>query len=82
VASAANWPGTRHPALEQFPDVKLRTEVAEGNSVAAPIDAAAGTRLLVVGAHRRRGPLSVGAGYAVDGLLAHSPAPLAIVPVE
>jgi nucleotide-binding universal stress UspA family protein len=70
------------PTIEQFPDVKLRIEMAEGNSVAALIDAAGGTRLLVVGAHRRRGPLSVGAGYVVDGLLAHSPVPLAIVPVE
>jgi nucleotide-binding universal stress UspA family protein len=69
-------------AVEEFADVKLRIEVVEGNSVAALIDAATGTRLLVVGAHRRRGPLSAGAGYVVDGLLAHSPVPLAIVPVE
>ena len=70
------------PAVEEFADVKLRITVTEGNSVAALIDAAAGTRLLVIGAHRRRGPLSVGAGYVVDGLLAHCPVPLAIVPAE
>ena len=43
-------------------------------------EAANGARLLVLAAHRHRAPLSVGAGYAVDGLIAHSPTPLAIIP--
>ena len=51
-----------------------------GNPVPLLIEAAHDTRLLVVGAHRHHGPLAVGAGYVVEGLLAHSPTPVAVVP--
>lgn len=68
------------PFEAEFPDVTVRIKTGEGNPVAALGEAANGARLLVVGAHRNRGPLSVGAGYAVDGLIAHSPVPLALVP--
>ena len=33
-------------------------------------------------ARRRHGPFAVGAGYVVDGLLAHSPVPVAVIPVD
>ncbi|HET9169650.1 MAG TPA: universal stress protein [Actinospica sp.] len=68
------------PLRAEFPDVKVRISAVEGNAVPVLIDAARAARLLVVGAHRRRGPLSVGPGYTVDGVLAHSATPVAVVP--
>lgn len=66
----------------EFPDVKVRVCSAEGNAVPALVDAARGARLLVVGGHRHRGPLAVGAGYVVEGVIAHSPTPVAVVPIR
>jgi nucleotide-binding universal stress UspA family protein len=66
---------------EDYPQVKLSTQVMLGNPVSALITAALSSRLLVIGAHRHRGPLSVGAGYVVQGLLSHSPTPVAVVPI-
>jgi len=68
-------------AQEQYPDVQVTTEVVRDNAVPALIKAARDARLLVIGAHRRRSPLSVGAGYVVQGLLSHSPTPVAVVPI-
>lgn len=62
--------------------VEVELAAPQGNTVPALVDAADGARLLVVGAHRRRGPLAVGAGYVVDGVLAHSATPVAVVPVS
>ena len=70
------------PFRSSFPGVKIEITAARGNPVPILIEAARDTRLLVVGAHRHRGPLSVGAGYTVDGLLAHSPTPVAVVPTQ
>lgn len=70
-------------ALEaEYPDVELHAVADEGNSVPALVEAARGARLLVVGGHRHRGPLSVGPGYVVEGALAHSVTPVAVVPVH
>ena len=66
----------------EYPDVEARVVAAEGNTVPALVEAARGTRLLVVGAHRHRGPLSAGPGYVVEGALAHSAPPVAVVPVR
>jgi nucleotide-binding universal stress UspA family protein len=66
---------------EDFPDVPVSPAAVEGNPVPILIEAAHGARLLVVGAHRHHGPLSVGAGYVVQGLLSHSPTPVAVVPI-
>ena len=63
------------------PEVLVSTAAVRGNPVPVLIEAARGARLLVVGSHRHHGPLSVGAGYVVQGLLAHSPTPVAVVPV-
>jgi len=68
-------------AREDYPDVTVTTHAIRGHAVTALIGAAQETRLLVVGAHHHHGPLSVGAGPVVRGLLAHSPAPVAIVPI-
>jgi len=68
------------PFQAEFPDVAVRLEVHEDNAVPALVNAARDRKLLVVGAHRDRGPLSAGAGYVVDGVLGHASAPVAIVP--
>jgi len=68
-------------ARQRFPEVKVSVDVMRGNTVPMLIEAARDSRLLVVGAHRHRGPLSVGAGSVVHGLLSHSPTPVAVVPV-
>ena len=70
------------PFRSTFPDVKTEVFAEGGNPVPTLIQAAHDARLLVVGAHRHRGPLSVGAGYTVEGLLAHSPTPVAVVPAH
>jgi nucleotide-binding universal stress UspA family protein len=62
--------------------VDVSTAAMRGNAVPMLIEAARGSRLLVIGAHRRRSPLSVGAGYVLQGLLSHSPTPVAVVPIE
>jgi nucleotide-binding universal stress UspA family protein len=68
------------PFRAAFPAVKTEITAMHGNPVPVLIETARDTRLLVIGAHRHYGPLSVGAGYVVEGLLAHSPTPVAVVP--
>jgi len=68
------------PWIGEFSDVAVKVTAVDGNAVPVLIDAARDAGLLVVAAHRRRGPLRVGAGYVVDGALAHSPTPVAVVP--
>ena len=65
-----------------YPDVPVTTDTVDGNPVPALIGAARNSRLLVVGSHRHHGPLSVGTGYVLQGLLAHSPTPVAVVPIS
>jgi nucleotide-binding universal stress UspA family protein len=69
------------PVREDFPDVPVKPAALLGNPVPMLIEAAHSARLLVVGAHRRRSPLSIGVGYVVQGLLSHSPTPVAVVPI-
>jgi len=68
------------PFIAAFPDVDVEFIAPEANTVAALIRASQGARLLVVGAHRRRGRPSAGAGYVVDGVLGHAAGPVAVVP--
>ena len=63
------------------PDVRVTLRTVRGNAVPSLIDAAHHARMIVIGAHRRRAPLSVGAGYVVQGLLSHAEAPVAVVPI-
>ncbi|MBR7825632.1 universal stress protein [Actinospica sp. MGRD01-02] len=69
------------PFHSSYPEVHVQITAARGNPVPVLVETARNTRLIVVGSHRRRGPLAVGAGYVVDGLLAHSPTPVAVVPI-
>jgi nucleotide-binding universal stress UspA family protein len=75
VATLIKSAGERHPG------VGATTKIVRENAVPALIGSARGSRLLVVGAHHRHGPLSIGTGYVVRGLLAHSPTPVAVVPI-
>lgn len=70
------------PCASSHPEVRVEVSAGRGNTVPVLIEAARGTRLLVVGARRRRGPLAIGAGYVVDGLLAHAVTPVAVVPIH
>lgn len=67
-------------ARARYPGVGVATRAVNGVAAGTLIDLADGARLLVVGAHRRRGPLSAGVGAVLHPLLAHSPCPLAVVP--
>lgn len=66
----------------EHPDVEVELRTVRDNAVPSLIDAARGTRMIVIGAHRRRAPLSVGAGYVVQGLLSHAETPVAVVPIS
>lgn len=66
---------------KEYPQVKVTISAMRGNAVPMLIEAGREARLLVIGAHRKRGPLSVGAGYVVQGLLSHSSTPVAVVPI-
>jgi nucleotide-binding universal stress UspA family protein len=70
------------PFADTHPEVKVEVSAGRGNTVPILIEAARSARLLVVGVHRHRGPLAIGAGYVVDGLLAHAVTPLAAVPIR
>jgi nucleotide-binding universal stress UspA family protein len=65
----------------QYPSVEVSTSTLRGNAVPVLCEAGRGSRLIVVGSHRHRGPLAVGAGYVVNGLLQHSSTPVAVVPI-
>jgi nucleotide-binding universal stress UspA family protein len=69
------------PVRNRYPEVAVEITASAGNAVPTLVDAAADACLVVVGAHRHRGPLAVGAGYVVEGLLSHSPSPVAVIPV-
>jgi nucleotide-binding universal stress UspA family protein len=66
---------------EQYPEVPVKISVERGHPAAVLADASRGARLAVVGAHRRHGPLSLGVGPVVQGLLGHAESPVAVVPV-
>jgi nucleotide-binding universal stress UspA family protein len=68
------------PMRDEFAGVEVATHLVSGNTVPMLIEAARGSRLVVVGAHRHHTPLSVGVGHVVHGLLSHSPTPVAVVP--
>jgi nucleotide-binding universal stress UspA family protein len=67
-------------ARQEFPGVGVATRCVNGNAVPALIDASAGARLVVLGAHHHHGLLPIGAGYVVQGVLSHARTPVAVVP--
>jgi nucleotide-binding universal stress UspA family protein len=67
---------------EDFPQVEVTTQYVNGNTVEALIDASEGARLVVLGSHHHHGPLSIGVGYVVQGMLSHAHTPVAVVPID
>jgi nucleotide-binding universal stress UspA family protein len=67
---------------EEFPQVQVTRQFVNENAVTALIGASDGARLLVIGAHHHHGPLSMGTGYVVQGLLSHAHTPVAVVPID
>lgn len=68
-------------AREAYPDVRVQISVLRGHPSAMLAQASRHARLTVVGAHRRHGPLSLGVGPIIQGLLAAAESPVAIVPM-
>ena len=68
-------------AHERYPQVPVVIEPWQGVPVPSLVQASRGARLLVVGSHRRRGPLSFGPGHIVHGLLSHADTPVAVIPI-
>ena len=66
---------------EKFPGVHVAIDVQRGHPSAVLAGASAHARLTVVGAHRHLGPLSLGLGPVIHGLLGHAHSPVAVVPV-
>ena len=62
--------------------VECTTSTVCATPAAALVDTARGARLLVLGAHRRHLPLSVGVGSVLHALLTHAPCPVAVVPLN
>ncbi|MBS2961516.1 universal stress protein [Actinocrinis puniceicyclus] len=67
---------------EKYPDVPVAISVQRGHPSAVLADASTSARLVVVGAHRRLAPLSLGVGPVIHGLLGHVHAPVAVVPIR
>lgn len=72
---------TLKAAREQFPHVPVKISVERGHPSAVLSEASRTARLTVVGAHRSHGPLSLGVGPVIQGLLADAQSPVAVVPV-
>lgn len=66
---------------EKFPNVPVTIRVERGHPAAVLAGASATARLVVVGAHRHLGPLSLSVGPVIHGLLGHAYCPVAVVPV-
>ena len=66
---------------EDFPSVPAKITVTRGHPAAVLAGASREARLTVVGAHRHRGPLSLGVGPVIHTLLTHAGSPVAVVPV-
>ena len=81
-AEAADAARAIEPVHARYPEVKVEITASVGDPVTALISADAEARLIVVGAHHRRGLFAVGAGHVVEGLLSHSPVPVAVIPAH
>jgi nucleotide-binding universal stress UspA family protein len=81
-AAAADAARAIEPVHARYPEVKVEITASVGDPVLALTGAGAEARLIVVGAHRRRGLFAVGAGHVVEGLLSHSPVPVAVIPAH
>jgi nucleotide-binding universal stress UspA family protein len=79
--AAHEMDATLKAARELFPGVPVQVSVERGHASAVLSAASRTARLTVVGAHRSRGPLSLGVGPVIQGLLSDAWSPVAVVPV-
>jgi nucleotide-binding universal stress UspA family protein len=79
--AAQEMTATLKAAREQFPGVPVKISVERGHASAVLADASRTAPLTIVGAHRSNGPLSLGVGPIIQGLLADAQSPVAVVPV-
>lgn len=70
------------PARTTHTDVTVVANLACTEPTAALSQAAHNARLLVLGAHRRHSPFSIGIGPVLHALLVHAPCPVAVVPAK
>jgi nucleotide-binding universal stress UspA family protein len=70
------------PARRIRPTVSVAEDAVHATAAAALLEAARGARLLVLGTHRRNGPLSIGVGRVLHAVLTHAPCPVAVVPLN
>jgi nucleotide-binding universal stress UspA family protein len=80
--AADNMVTVLKPVREEHPDVPVQISVLRGHPAAVLARTSHHARLTVVGAHRRLGPLSLGVGPIVQGLLGLAESPVAVVPVH
>lgn len=66
---------------EKFPNVHVTIRAERGHPAAVLAGASAHARLVVLGAHRHFGPLSLSIGPVIHALLGHAYCPVAVVPV-
>jgi nucleotide-binding universal stress UspA family protein len=66
---------TLKAARDLFPDVPVKITTDRGHASAVLSDASRTARLVVVGAHRSHGPLSLGVGPIIQGLLSDTQCP-------
>ena len=79
-AADASLTAALEPVRGMYADVSVAMDAACAGPAAALSQAAHNARLLVLGAHRRRTPFSIGIGPVLHALLIHAPCPVAVVP--
>ena len=69
------------PAERDHPAIRTTTDAVCATPAAALVEAGRDAQLLVLGAHRRRMPLSIGIGPVLHAVMTHTPCPVAVVPL-
>jgi nucleotide-binding universal stress UspA family protein len=82
VAEDRALEGVLAPVREHAEAVPIASSVVEGRPGPVLAEAAEGAALLVVGAHRSRGPFPLRLGPTVHSVLHHSRCPIALVPID
>lgn len=69
------------PARRTHETVRTTADTICATPAAALVEVGRGARMLVLGAHRHRTPLSIGVGAALHAVLTHAPCPVVVVPL-
>lgn len=82
AAADSSLAAALEPVRSTHANVPVVAQTACAEPAAALSQAAHGARMLVLGAHRRRTPFSIGIGPVLHALLIHAPCPVAVVPAR